>query len=431
MEEQLVCLACGVFLREPYVKCVKCSDPYRSLCLQCFAKGAEYGDHKNDHPYVICRINFTLFDPDWMASEELKLVNAISECGLGNWVDIAQCVGTKNKAECEEHYFKYYINEPEPSLPVPSKPEVVSQIHPAPVSCTKFSQDPPRPIVGSTMYHEMAGYMPARGDFSVEYDDFAELDIKDLDFTQEDDGVSHDLQRAVLSIYQSRLKERARRKELVMSYGLINTRRTQEDWLRYSILGRPILDRMKTLMHLLAPEDFDCFMEGLLLEEKTKQRIKLLQECRENGITNLKSIDTYVKLKKKRDERKKSHSALDEVLSQIKDEASSQQFFRRQVLRENRQGFPDGTSPVRQGAAPLPIHGLPGYESLTPKEKELCEVLRLTPKSFLQHKGILLNEYRKFGRLRLATARSVLKIDVNKTRKIYDLLLEEGAITKE
>lgn len=45
-----------------------------------------------------------------------------------------------------------------------------------------FSQDPPRPTIGSIMYQEMAGYMPGRGDFATEYDDFAELDIQHISF---------------------------------------------------------------------------------------------------------------------------------------------------------------------------------------------------------------------------------------------------------
>lgn len=61
---------------------------------------------------------------------------------------------------------------------------------------------------------------------------------------------------------------------------------------------------------------------------------------------------------------------------------------------------------------------------------KVCAGLRLMPASFLQYKSILINEYRKLGSLRLANARSVIKIDVNKTRKIYDLLLEEGLISK-
>ncbi|GFQ99541.1 transcriptional adapter 2-alpha [Trichonephila clavata] len=64
------------------------------------------------------------------------------------------------------------------------------------------------------------------------------------------------------------------------------------------------------------------------------------------------------------------------------------------------------------------------------KERDLCSSLRIIPSAYLQYKATLVNEYRKLGSLRLANARSVIKIDVNKTRKIYDLLLEEGLVSK-
>ena len=35
------------------------------------------------------------------------------------------------------------------------------------------------------------------------------------------------------------------------------------------------------------------------------------------------------------------------------------------------------------------------------------------------------------GPMKLSTARNLLKIDVNKTRKIYDFLADEGLITKD
>lgn len=75
-----------------------------------------------------------------------------------------------------------------------------------------------------------------------------------------------DLQKAVLSIYQSRLKERARRKCIIMKYGLISLKQNVEDWKRYNLLGSEYLDKMKTFMRLFTPDDFYKFMEGVLCE---------------------------------------------------------------------------------------------------------------------------------------------------------------------
>lgn len=52
---------------------------------------------------------------------------------------------------------------------------------------TTASEEPPRPVDGSSMQTEMAGYMPARGDFSIEYDNYAETDLKHISFESEDE----------------------------------------------------------------------------------------------------------------------------------------------------------------------------------------------------------------------------------------------------
>lgn len=75
------------------------------------------------------------------------------------------------------------------------------------------------------------------------------------------------------------------------------------------------------------------------------------------------------------------------------------------------------------------------YDIMDPKRfshlvPQLCQVVRLVPGAYLEYKQALLNECRRQGGLRLAQARSLIKIDVNKTRKIYDFLIKEGYINK-
>lgn len=84
----------------------------------------------------------------------------------------------------------------------------------------------------------------------------------------------------------------------------------------------------------------------------------------------------------------------------------------------------------RKTAPPLAIKGLLGYEKLNADEKELCSVVRIVPANYLDFKQLLITESKKNGYLRLAQARILLKIDVNKTRKIYDFLVEKGYINK-
>ena len=62
-----------------------------------------------------------LFTPDWTAEEELLLLEGVEMFGLGNWTDIADHVCTKNKEECEAHYFVVYIEHDQKPLPVSSQ----------------------------------------------------------------------------------------------------------------------------------------------------------------------------------------------------------------------------------------------------------------------------------------------------------------------
>lgn len=65
-----------------------------------------------------------------------------------------------------------------------------------------------------------------------------------------------------------------------------------------------------------------------------------------------------------------------------------------------------------------------------PSLSQLCSQCRVQPQAYLQYKSQLVSECKKDGRLRLADARKLLKIDVNKTRKIYNFLIGKRLISK-
>lgn len=74
------------------------------------------------------------------------------------------------------------------------------------------------------------------------------------------------------------------------------------------------------------------------------------------------------------------------------------------------------------------ITDLPGYSKLDAGERTLCSTSRLIPQAYLEYKNQLIAEQAKLGHLRLGDARRLIKIDVNKTRQIYDFLVENGHI---
>ncbi|MBZ3880006.1 Transcriptional adapter 2-alpha [Sciurus carolinensis] len=140
----------------------------------------------------------------------------------------------------------------------------------------------------------------------------------------------------------------------------------------------------------------------------------------------------YNHLKKEREEERLKLTMLSEVLQYIQDSSACQQWLHRQADIDS--GLTPSISMAsnsgRGSAPPLNLIGLPGTEKLNEKEKEFCQMVRLVPGTYLEYKSALLNRCNKRGGLRLAQARALIKIDVNKTRKIYDFLNRERYVTK-
>ncbi|XP_078229922.1 transcriptional adapter 2-alpha isoform X4 [Callithrix jacchus] len=415
------CRGCSSYLMEPYIKCAECGPPPFFLCLQCFTRGFEYKKHQSDHTYEImvefCSCcpgwsamarsqlmttsasqtsDFPVLDPSWTAQEEMALLEAVMDCGFGNWQDVANQMCTKTKEECEKHYMKHFINNPlfaSTLLNLKQAEEAKTADTAIPFHST---DDPPRPTFDSLLSRDMAGYMPARADFIEEFDNYAEWDLRDIDFVEDDSDILHVMER------------------------------------RYPKEVQDLYETMRRFARIVGPVEHDKFIESHALEFELRREIKRLQEYRTAGITNFCSARTYDHLKKTREEERVKRTMLSEVLQYIQDSSACQQWLRRQADIDSglSPSLPVASNSGRRSAPPLNLTGLPGTEKLNEKEKELCQMVRLVPGAYLEYKSALLNECNKQGGLRLAQARALIKIDVNKTRKIYDFLIREGYITK-
>ncbi|XP_039613204.1 transcriptional adapter 2-alpha [Polypterus senegalus] len=428
------CRSCSSYLTEPYIKCAECGPTPVLLCLQCFTRGFEYKNHLSDHKYEIMTSDFPVLDPNWTAHEEVTLLEAVMDCGFGNWQDVANQMRTKSKEDCESHYMKHFINNPLFSSTLLS----LKQMEQARTADTaipfKPADDPPRPTFDSLLSRDMAGYMPARADFVEEFDNYAEWDLRDIDFVDDDSDILHALKIAVVDIYHSRLKERQRRKKIIRDHGLINLRKFQILERRYPKEVQDMYDSMRHFARILGPVEHSKFIESHALEFELRREIKKLQEYRRMGIQTFCSAKVFDRLSRSREEEKRKRSMLSEVLQYIQDGGACQRWLCKQAAIDS--GLSPASSVIsssatgRRHAPPLNLTGLPGTDKLNDKEKELCQVVRLVPGAYLEYKAALVNECRRQGGLRLAQARSLIKIDVNKTRKIYDFLLKEGYISK-
>lgn len=165
------------------------------------------------------------------------------------------------------------------------------------------------------------------------------------------------------------------------------------------VLGPEMMQQLIRYIHLIKPLAFDFIVTNLKKEYELLSRIHKLIEYRKNGLTKLPQISIYEELKCKRKENLKNRSS----------------------------GI--STHRIIESTKPsMNVFNLPGFLKLDIEERELCAQIKMLPESYLKFKELLINECEKSNGIVLKTARSLVKIDVNKTRKIYNLLISKNII---
>ncbi|KAG8235385.1 hypothetical protein J437_LFUL009244 [Ladona fulva] len=382
------------------------------------------------------RLDFPIFNDDWTSSEELILLNALCVYGPDDWENISRYTGFKRTAkECKEHYLKCYF------------PDSTFSKIPSYIPYRSSSNEPPRFESSSVLYNAFSGYSAARGEFKVDYDNDAEDIASELDlslvhqpFEEWDEEAIHLSQMlfySVVNAYRERMRERRRRHKVMRRHGLIQPqknflwlRRFDDTSMQWSNRGgdrlvatvsgiSPQLVRILTkFSQYLSPFQLDKLLESLKNEADLKADLSYLYEVRRNGIRDLHLALYHKKWAQRRED----------FLRERRKFLSNPYLNWRNLIegKLNKNAFPIGQS--RRPAPPLDISKLPGNDKLSIKERDLCSVARIVPDSFIEFRNILIAECLRRGGLRLANARNLIKIDVNKTRKLYDFLLDEGSI---
>lgn len=420
---------CDSVLGDRHIHCHDCVSSCE-VCLNCFSHGAEFGEHRSDHSFSVVRNDLSILTCDWTASQEVQLLDSVLHYGFGNWTEIAKFVAGKSEAECKEHFEDNYVDgetEMTSWLNRNDRPVFGSRTGRA-IPTFAPMDDPPRPVPGSNGQRDLANYNPARADFGQEMDDKAEVDIAKVSEdvlsmqVEGDDDLIPKLEWTVLEIYNSRLKQRNKRKRLIREHSLLHRGKLAVAGSRYSHLADSgwNYEKLLAFSQLLCAWDFDYLLESLSHEASLRRRTLRLQKLRGAGLRLLASAAIYSKLRGVREENAKQLSQ-----GNVREWISSRGAT--QFVRDASLGMVVPTTTAR-ARVPLDIVGLPGYEKTTESERAICSELRVLPQTFLEIKQVLSAECGRMGGLRLADARPLVKIDVNKTRKIYDFLVTQGLI---
>lgn len=192
--------------------------------------------------------------------------------------------------------------------------------------------------------------------------------------------------------------------------------------------------KILVFLQLLSAADFNRL--ALMYEHfcDVKRRLFDLYEYRRMGIESKAGSEIYLLLKVKRDQFARKNVMINMKYKQMLDSLDEPTNYApksKKMKPMQIEGFRDSLQiRIEFNPNPTTIPGLPGHENLTVSERVLCSQARLEPLAYLQYKEILLEENSKLNFLPLVTARKLLKIDVNKTRRIYDHLLDEDLINE-
>ncbi|CEP19462.1 hypothetical protein [Parasitella parasitica] len=445
---------------------IRCADkdcPDFDLCVSCFCGGAEPVKHKTWHDYRIVKPhNFPIFSEDWDADEELLLIEAAEKMGIGNWQAIADYVGTKGKGECEQHYLDVYVSSPNWPLPRMNLKFETSEVECRERKRQRLQQSrgmTPRkpmashpnnakPITSGPSFHEIQGYMPRRFEFETEYENEAEQFVKDMVFNDDDTEEEVDLKVMVLDIYNSRLDRRMERKNLIFERRWLDFKRMQAIERKRQKEERDIYNKTRVFCRLQTEADYDMFVKGLVKEQQLRDRITTLQEWRQAGLTTIKQGEQYEREKQNRLAQLKTFVSLSSERNGASGSAQRNTYRAQMASLATSNGAhyyrdrPTQTAPTpalstatsaapsggRKPANPLNIRDADGVHLLTEEEQVLCSTLRIMPRPYLVIKDTILKEYARLGYMKRRQCRSLIKIDVNKTSRIYDFFVESGWI---
>ncbi|KAL0145785.1 Homeodomain-like DNA binding domain-containing transcription factor [Mucor lusitanicus] len=407
---------------------IRCADkdcPDFDLCVSCFCGGAEPVKHKTWHDY----------------HEELLLIEAAEKMGIGNWQAIADYVG-----ECEQHYLDVYVSSPNWPLPRMNLKFETSEVECRERKRQRLQQSrgmtPRKPMSGPS-FHEIQGYMPRRFEFETEYENDAEQFVKDMVFNDDDTEEEVDLKVMVLDIYNSRLDPQ----NLIFERRWLDFKRMQAIERKRQKEERDIYNKTRVFCRLQTEADYDMFVKGLVKEQQLRDRIATLQEWRQAGLTTIRQGEQYEREKQNRLAQLKTFVSLSSERTgssgsaqrntyrqQMASLAASNgaNYYRDRPTHSASTPTPTNTAAAPSGgrkpANPLNIRDADGVHLLTEEEQVLCSTLRIMPRPYLVIKDTILKEYARLGYLKRRQCRSLIKIDVNKTSRIYDFFVESGWI---
>jgi transcriptional adapter 2-alpha len=445
------------------ILCAECPD--LDICVNCFSTGAENEKHSKNHSYhVINKLNFPLFDENWTADDELLLLEGLEKCGFGNWIDIAEHIGTKTPEEVDKHYEKYYTSQKKgipnveilskrdannnliiitvpskakkmeeeietkktgrknntkggviPDKKEPAASQQISQLS-APLNAQTQNKD------GGSSASEIIGYMPLRGDFDFEYDNEAELLLAEMEFNDDDKPDETALKHKILEIYNARLDERIKRKDFVKERDMLNFKKQNAFDRTKSKEEKEIYNLLKIFARFNTQQDHEELVQGIIKEKMLRTKIEELRFAKKIGLKTYEELELYMQEKKKKDEAYQKKQKQNDIYL-FDPKINTNRFTPRRTRYNGKDTMESKEASDKKNKA--------NFSQLNEKEHNLCESLSITPYDYILIKEVLVRECLKDGLLSKDIVNNIIKIDKERSTAIFDFLVSNRLICEK
>ncbi|GCE97908.1 transcriptional adapter ada2 [Zygosaccharomyces mellis] len=414
------------------ISCAEC--PEYDLCVLCFSKGLYTGNHRPYHDYRIIETNsYPILCHDWGADEELSLIKGGQSYGLGNWQDIADNIGSREKEEVADHYMRYYLYSPYYPIPDITKEISVPQdefLDDRKKRIERFRerilQPPDKPVASVPSCHEVQGFMPGRLEFEVEFENEAEGPVKDMVFEPDDQALEIELKLTILDIYNSRLTSRSEKKRVLFENNLMDYRRLQSIDKKRSKDAKELYNKIKAYATIMTSQDFEEFNKDILEELRCRSRIAQLQEWRSNGLTSIEAGQKYERDKQLRIAALERFGTSSYMSAGMNNNGRYRASSAHRMSADYSQNYSEAAGRKKNMTIGDIQHGS-DFNLLSPGEQQLCIQLKMLPKPYLAIKELMFRELLQAGGyFKKKTCRDLLDIEPVKANKIYDFFQSQN-----
>jgi transcriptional adapter 2-alpha len=349
-------------LLEPFPKNInisqkKYSFPLELICLKCLIvklknnykeiKSLNYFNDSIPHQYthyrIINKMEEPIFTDDWSFGDEIKLLGGLERLGIGNWEEISKITG-KGKFECESHYFTFYYKKKGDFIPKININSNINLNNNNYKNEMKKNKEKEKKILlergtdlgyipfsidnnvinrsininrkNSKSEHTNSiimqnacntlGYCPKRNEFDVEYKNDAEIELMEIEYKENDSQNVNDMYDKILYNYNTIIDKREERKNFVLNKDLFDVKKQIMKEKKLSREDRDIYQSIKQNIKFLTNEEFQGYLEGIILEKNLKSRLNQLLYYYKLGYKTYDQIFKYINELKQKTNKIKS-----------------------------------------------------------------------------------------------------------------------------